>query len=322
MFAICLIMAMAISTSLVYAPSTTGTSTGTATVGAATPTISNVMLNDSTDSVNENGAALSVLTEYHYNVTVGDTNNLYALLNITIVVFSSGDTTVGGTVHNQTLYTFEYANVSNSWSEQGPNGGGQDMVGGNCLKPTDRTQTSGTYRLAFQLEGVANYTASATWKINCTVYAGATGTPNANDQTITFSVNAYYAITVADATHGWTGLNPNDNNVTLTSPAAGYITTYCTSNHYHYKLQAQSESASLTSGGNTITIGHVLIHASTLASSTNLTTSYANIGGLTVLSPSDAINVAGTFKLWISVPIGQASGSYTYVLDIQIASDT
>lgn len=322
MFAICLIFAIALSTTTANAL-TTGTSSGTATVGAATPTISmtNAGLYNNGGGTAENGVTtLTVLTEYWYNATIGDTNGLYTLLNITFVVFSSGDVAVGAADHNQTHYTFEYLNSSDAYSEVGPNAGGADLVSADCTKPT-RSGTSSVIRLAFQVQGVANYTSGATWKVNCTVYCGASGANNCNDQSATFGLAAYYAIVVADATHGWS-CSAGDNNDTLTTPAAGYITTYCTSNHYHYKLQAQSEAANLVNGGNTITIGHVLMGQTALATSTNMTTSYTNIYGLTAISPSDAINAAQTFKLWISIPAGTPSGSYTYTLDVQIASDT
>lgn len=322
MFAICLIFAIAFSTTTANAL-TTGSSNGTATVGAATPTISmtNAGLYNAAGTTSETGSALTVLTEYHYNCTVGDANGLYSLLNITFAIFSSGDTTVGAADHNQTHYTFEYLNSSDAYSEVGPGPSNTHLISANCIKPT-RSGTSSQVLLAFELEATANYTATATWKVNCTVYCGATGADNANDQSITFSVAAYYAIIVADATHGWTGLSAGDSNILITSPAAGYITCYCTSNHYHYKLQAQSESATLASGGNTIPIADVTIHHDTLGSAIPLTTSYANIVGDTGLSPTDNINAAVTFKLWITVPLGTPSGSYTYTLDVQIASDT
>jgi hypothetical protein len=316
----CLIFAMVLSTSVANAL-TTGTSGGTATVGAATPTITSISLKDSADSVDENGQQLIVWTEYHYACTVGDNNGLYSLLNITFVLFESTYSTLGGADHNQTHYTFEYLNSSDAYSEVGPGPSNTHLVSANCVKPT-RSGTSSAIKLAFKLEKTANYTATATWKVNCTVYAEATGANNANDQSITFGVNAYYEITVVDATHGWTGLSAGDNNVLITSPAAGYITTLCTSNHYHYKLQAQSEAANLVSGGNTIPIGDVTIHHDTLGSAIPLTTTYANIVGDTALTPTDNINAAVTFKLWISVPGGTPAGSYTYTLDVQIASDT
>jgi hypothetical protein len=319
-FAICLMLAMAISTGTVNAL-TSGTSNGTATVGAATPTLASPKLYDSGDSVDKNGAALTVDTEYHYNITVGDSNGLYALLNITFAVFSSGDTTVIGADHNQTHYTFMYLNSTDAYSEVGPGPSSTHLVSANCVKPT-RTGTSSEVRLAFKLEKTANYTSTATWKVNCTVYAGSTGAQNANDETITFSVSAYYEIIVADATHAWTSLSAGDNNILINSPAAGYLTTYCTSNHYHYKLQAQSEAANLVSGGDTIGIGNVTIHKDTLGSAVALTTSYANIGGDIGLTPTDNINAMQTFKLWISVPAGQAAGSYIYTLDVQIVTDT
>jgi hypothetical protein len=319
MFAICLILAIAISAVKVDAL-TTGTSTGTATVGAATPTVTDSGLFDSGDTTSKDGAALTVDTEYHFNCTVGDANGLYSLLNITFYVYETGFVAWNAADHNQTHYTFMYLNSSDAYSEVGPGPSNTHLVSANCVKPT-RTGTSSAVKLAFKLAKTANYTSSASWKVNVTVFAS--NSLYANQQTITFSVSAYYEIVVADATHGWTGLSPGDNNVTLTSPAAGYITIYCTSNHYQYGVKVQSESASLTDAtADTISIGHILDgQIGGLVSATNLTTSYANVPGYSVVNPAgDGLNTALYISLWISVPAGQPSGSYTYVLDIEIVS--
>lgn len=314
-------MMAAISAISIAHAGTTGTSSGSATVGTATPTISSPKLNDSTDSVNENGATISVLTEYHYNVTVGDTNTLYGLYNITFRIFDSTYSSVSAADANQTHYTFEWLNSTAAWSEVGPNAGGTDLVSGNCITPT-QSGTSGTFKLAFELEGNANYTGSTSWRVNCTVYAGSTGSSTANDQTITFGLNAYYAIVVASgsSTHGWTGLvAPSDNN-SLTTPASGYLTVYCTSNHYNYAVEDEGGSATLASGANTIPIGAINVDATGLTGAVNMTTSYADVPGDTGIVPTNGINTAAYIYLYISIPSGTPAGTYTYTLNLEIAA--
>lgn len=290
-------------------------SVGTAVVGNSAPTMANPGLWDSGDSADKNNTALVVQTEYHFNVSITDNNQLYDLENVTFIIFDSTFSTVDGADANETHYTFKYLNSTDAFTEVGPDAAGGHIVTGNCVKPANRSEVTGVYKLAFKLEKTANYTGTTSWTINATVYDGSDD--SANVQTIIFSVAAYYEITVVDATHGWTGLSAGSTNATLTSPVAGYITCTITSNN-DFKLQSKSFNASLTSGGDTIPIANILIHQTTLADAIELTVGYLDIVGLTAQTRGWA--QSKTFELWINIPGGTPNGSYVYTLGVQVAA--
>jgi hypothetical protein len=152
----------------------------------------------------------------------------------------------------------------------------------------------------------------------CSVQTTSTDDASAQDQdtyTNKFSINFYLSITINDGTHGWTGLSPGSSNTQLNSGGGsdGDVDVTVTSNGA-FSLQAKGSGA-LTSGSETIPLGNIKIHATTLASAASLTTSYVNIGGLT--SQTRGENLPKSFILWITVPNPCAAGTYTYTLYVQ-----
>jgi hypothetical protein len=293
------------------------TSQGTASVGNAAPTVTNPGLWDSGETSNKNNTALTVYTEYHVNCTVTDNNMLYNLANVTFIIWEDTYADEGSADDNVNHYTFAYLNSSDSWDEIGPDGAGNShLVSGSCSKPADRSATSGVYKLAWKLHKTGNYTATATWKIKIIAYDSAT---SGSVQTLVFSVAFYAEVDIpSDTTHGWSGLTPGNTDVQITSPSDGDIDITVTANAA-FDVQAKG-SGDLTSGSNTIGLGNVTIHATTLGSSVPLTTSYADIGGLTSQASGESLDKS--FKLWIDVPNGTPDGEYTYTLTVQIEQAT
>jgi hypothetical protein len=295
----------------VYA-NTEGTSSGTATVGNAAPTVSSLGL-WTVAPADANNTNLNVDTEYWANCTIGDNNQLYDIKNVTYYLWEDNEVNVDSADSNVNHYTFAYLNATDAFDEIGPDGAGNShLVSANCSDPTDHSATSGEYKLAFKLHKTANYTASISWKVNITVYDGADATANA--QSLVFGVNAYYELTVDDASHGWTSVAAGSNDNLIDSPGDGKIDVTCTTNN-QFKLQAKG-SGDLTKGSDTIGLGNVTIHKDTLGSSISLTMSYADIGGIT--SETRGESQAKSFKLWIDIPSGTPSGAYTYTLSVQI----
>ena len=128
-------------------------------------------------------------------------------------------------------------------------------------------------------------------------------------------MNFYSELTVNDASHGWSGLNPGDTNVALTSPADGDIDVTVTANAA-FNIQVKGSGDLSDGNGHTIPLSNIKVHKNTLASATSLTTSYQNVGGLTNLAAGE--NQAYSFMLWITVPNPCPDGTYTYTLYIQV----
>lgn len=295
----------------VYAGVDEGTSSGTATVGNATPTVTSPGLWD-VAATDKNNSALTVQTEYWANCTVGDNNQLYDIVNVTFYIFEDNAANWDSADANETHYTIYYDNATDAWVEAGPDAGEGHVVAANCSDPADHSATSGTYKVAFKLEKTANYTGATSWWINITVFDGSGAT--ANVQTLTFSLNAYYEITVVDTAHAWAGLVAGTENNTLTTPADTNIDVTCITNN-DFKLQGKG-SGDLTNGTNVIGLGNITIHEDTLASSAVLTDGYLDIGGLT--SETRGWAVAKSFMLWIDVPAGTPAGAYTYTLSVKV----
>ena len=288
---------------------TEGTSSGTASVGNSAPTISSANVTDVGD-VDKDTAQIDVNVEYWINAIIVDDDNSITDLNYVEYVIWGPSSSYGGGDAEATHYTFRWTQTTDEWTEEGPDSAGDShLVLANC---TDPASLPGDFRLAFKLDKIAEKTATNTWSINATVFddAGA----NAKVDSLTFGVNYYGELTVDDATHGWAGLTAEDSDVLLTSPGDFDIDVTVTSNAA-FDLQAKGSGA-LTSGGDTIGLGNVTIHEDTLGSSVALTTSYADIGGLTGESAGSA--QAKSFKLWIDVPADTPTGDYTYTLYVQV----
>lgn len=286
---------------------TEGNSSGSAAVSNAAPTISSPTFTD-TASVSKNATLIDVSTEYWISCTIADSNKLTDLSVVTYKIWGPSSTEAGADAES-THYTFTYTQSTDVWALTGP--AGAWLVSASCQDPADQSAGSGTFRLAFKLSKVAEHTDTATWPIKITVTddSAASGT---NTQ-LTFGINFYTEITVVDASHGWTGLTPGQSDQALTSPADAKIDLTVTANGV-FNLQAKGSGA-LTSGTETIPLGNVKIHATTLASATALTTSYVNIGGLT--AQAAGASLAKSFKPWLTVPSPCEDGTYTYTLYVQ-----
>ena len=309
-----LTLALALTASMPLAlAATEGSSSGTATVGNAAPSVSNPGLFDSTDSTNLNNTNLDVWVEYHVNCTVSDSNQLIDLMNVTFIIWETTYATESSADSNVNHYTFAWINSTDSWDEIGPDGSGDShLVAASCSDPADLTATSGTWKLAFKLHKTANYTASKTWTVKIIAYDSAGNTGSV--QTLWFGVNFYLELTVDDSSHGWSSLSPGDTDVLIDTPADGDIDVTVTANA-PFTLQAKGSGNLADGSGNEIPLSNVKIHKDTLASATSLSTTYADIGGLTNLPAGESQTYS--FKLWISVPSGQPSGTYTYTLYVQ-----
>ena len=314
----CLILfAMLVTAPLIYAD-TEGTSTGSAEVGNVAPTITNLGLYNSAESSSVNDTAIDPWTEYHTNCTLTDSNTVADLVNVTWVIWEDtyADWDSADDVDNH--FTLKYDQDTNTWSEVGP--GSTHIVAGscNCICDTDNTTNTGEFELAFKLDKVANYTgASHTWNINVTTFDSGDNSDTETD--LIFGTNWYGEITVSDASHGWTGLSPGDDDILLTSPGDFDIDMTATANA-NFDIQAKANDTVLTDGTHTFNIGNVTIHEDTQGSSASLTTSYVDIGGLT--DEDRGTDQAKACQLWISVPETQATGTYEYELSLKVEQHT
>lgn len=305
-----LIIALPISTALC---ADEGTSSGTATVGNSTPTVTNSDIWNMAETSSVNNTEIIVDTEYHINCTVTDNNQLNDLENVTFIIWEDTYADEGSADSNVNHYTFAYLNDTDAWDEIGPDAGGNShLISANCSDPADHSQTSGEFKLAFKLHATANHTDSNSW---VTKIIANDDQSNGTQQIIVFGVAFAFDITVDDASHGWTGLTAGQNDIQITNPVDNDIDITITCND-EFDVQAKGDG-DLTSGSNTIGLGNVTIHKDTLGSSISLTTSYADIGGLTAQTGN--VEAQGYyFTLWIDVPLGTADGSYTYELYVKV----
>jgi hypothetical protein len=315
---VCLLLlaiTLAVSVPLAYAGTT---STGSIVVNTQAPTVAAGGVYNSGDTVNDNNTVLSVWTEYHVNWTTTDPNSLLQISNAYVTIWDSGGVTQSAADVNASHYTFLYTNSTNVWSEVGPGPSGAHIITGNCAQPSDKTQTSGQYKLAFKLDYVANYTYAAgnkSWKVS--INTTDTGSNTAINTTLIFGVAFYNSISVTDTTHSWTVSSLPATNQTLTAPGDGAIDMTVTANGV-WNLQAEGSADPSDGAGHSITIGHILMHLGTLASATNMTTGFANVGGET--SQSAGSNLVADITLWLNVPAGQYAATYTYTLTVQVTA--
>jgi hypothetical protein len=126
----------------------------------------------------------------------------------------------------------------------------------------------------------------------------------------TFTTTFYSSLNVVTTTHSWT-INPGQTNVTVTE---GTINLTITAN-VAFKVQAKGDG-NLIYGSNSILLSNVLMNKDNLAAAISLTTDYQDIPGLT--NQGAGTDVAVTFVLWLSVPLGKRAGTYTYTLQCQV----
>ena len=300
---IAILLLLAPNLPLVLATST-GDSSGTVGVSNVTPTIA-------TPSWAQDGQQIDVDALYKVGWTIGDKNTLADLNVVTIKLWDSGTVAEGGADNAVNHYTYTWTEATGVWAEVGPDGAGSHLITANCSAPSVKTGGSYAFVLGFKLAKSAQKTSSATWHIKVIVTDD--GSNSANRDSETFGVNIYKAITIDDPTHSWSSLTPGDANQVLALPVDAKIDFTVTCNDV-YNIQVKGTTP--TSGGDTIPVGQIAVHKDTLGSASALTTSYANVGGLTSLPAGDS--VSRSLKLWITVPNPQKAGSYTYTLSIQV----
>jgi len=293
----------------------TGNSDGTAVVGSTAPTITNldVCVAAGTSSVND--TLIDPQTTYICNFTITDANTVADIKNATWVIFEETAADWGGADTVEDHYTFKWDQDTNVFSETGPGGSDDHLVTGSCSDPADNSSSTGVVQLGFKLDDIADYNSAKTWEINVTLWDAA---DSDTETQLYFGVNFYSELTVTDSTHGWTGLDAGDTNVTMTDPE-GKLDIIVTANA-NFNVQAQANASTLHSGSDTITIGHILIHETAIDSALNLTTTYANITGLT--DETSGADLAKSFVLFINIPATQATGSYVYQLQLRIQRHT
>jgi hypothetical protein len=296
---------------------TEGSSTGTAHVGSIPPTISQPILWNEAETVLKNGTALAVDTPYCAHFTVIDTNGLASINYITYKIWDSTVSSENASDAESNHYTFTWTESTDTWTSS-PAG---------FVHPADSetpgigsTLTTFEYGIEFDLSKVAKNTiANSDWKIKITVVDDSADAISNSE--LMFGVALYREIVVSDVTHGWANLSPGDTDHQIDIPGNRKIDFIVVSND-NWLIQAKGSGA-LTSGANTIPLSNVKINKDTLGSATSLTTSYANVVGLTNNSPpTNEIGTASNCTLWITVPLGTPTGDYTYTLNLQILQQT
>jgi len=288
-------------------------SSGTAEVLDATPALAGLYLRNAAETVDKAGTAISIDTEYHIKFTIEDDNSLANLNNVTIIVWNNDTTTENGANAETNHYTITWVESTDTWTST-PSG---FVITDNCVDPgTGATGTSYVFTCAFDLSKVASHTTSNTaWQIKITVWddQGA----SASDSTLQFGVAFYSEISITDTTHSWTGLVPGDIDKTVDGDGDIDFAVIANSN---WDAQAKSNASNLVSGSNTIGIENLSIHKDTLGSAVALTTSWADMGGLTTQSPPTAeASPSNTYcTLWLDIPDGTLPGDYVYTLQLQI----
>jgi len=253
----------------------------------------NAPTNDACDS----DATFDVDTYSWSNMTVSDADLVADLQTVDIQVTTS----------DSKVFTLRWTQATDVFSEQSdPDGICTLDVSGSARINID----SDTDKIAFKFK-----ISVAAQKGACNAQATTTDDQDATDidtYTAEFSINFYCSITIVDGTHSWTGLSPGDSDVLVGGD--GDIDITITANDA-FSIQAKGNGP-LTSGSNTIPLANVEMHASDLGSAISLTTSYQNIPGLT--SQTRGVDLAKSFKLWLTVPSPKEDGDYTYNLSIQV----
>ena len=293
---------------------TEDTSAGTATVSNSVPVITSPTFTD-TVPTSKNGQHIDVWAEYRIKGNVQDLNKLTDLNYVKFIIWGPSSTE-GGADNEANHYTFTYTQSTDTWAEVGPGASNEHLVPGSCVDPANQELGSGDFKLAFKLSKISERTNIATWSIK--IIAMDDQATSDADSSLTFGINFYAEMVINDATHAWSGQAPGSNDVLITTPGDGKIDVIVTANA-NFDLQGKGSGA-LTSGGNTIPLVNVEIHATTLGSAVGLTTGYVDIGG--IINQAAGAAQAKSFKLWISMPSPQEGGDYTYTLSIQVIEAT
>jgi len=242
--------------------------------------------------------------------------DVYGWVNVTVTDADGGwdklsTVDVQVTTASSETFTLRWTESTDAFTEQSDPDGIATLDASGSVRVNIDTDTD-KYSFRFKVN-------AAPAKGACNVEVTTTDDSSASDQdtyTSEFTINFYISISVDDASHGWTGLSPGAGDVQLNSGGGsdGDIDLTVTSNAA-FTLQAKGSGALDGPGSETIPLGNVKVHTSTLGSAVSLTTTYADIGGLT--GQTRGVGLAKSFKLWITVPSPCQDGSYTYTLWVQ-----
>jgi len=162
----------------------------------------------------------------NFSVTIRDNNTLKDIENIKLVLWlstaSEGD---ADAVENH--YTFWHCQDNNDWWEVGPSAIDAHITEENCVAPSDNTAQSDNYTFNITLQCEAR---SGTWSANVYVY-------DDNDQSDnslqTFTVNAYFSVSLDDSTLTFSG-SPGEENTVPTE--AETVVTVCANESYDIEV--------------------------------------------------------------------------------------
>jgi len=129
----------------------------------------------------------------------------------------------------------------------------------------------------------------------------------------TITVNGYSSLTMmsGNATHTWINATAGVNDILIDQGAIYFNVT----TNYLFKIQAEGDG-NLIKGSDYIVLANVTIHKDTLGSSIPLTTTYADVVGLTSQALGEDVQLS--LKLWLDSPANQPVGAYIYELQIQV----
>jgi len=276
------------------------------------PTIPDLRLSATTDT--SNISQIDVNTWYDWEVNVSDSGTLLDIVNVTIRLKDNPTDSIitDSAAYNRTgEYWFNYDNVSNVW--QWYSGASWTTTSdwldnANCAAPT-KTESSGYYLFRTKLAKSAVHT--ATWGFSASAYDSGNNVTSKNFTSIT--VNAYSSLTMmsGNATHTWVNATAGVNDILIDQGAIYFNVTV----NYLFKIQAEGDG-NLIKGSDYIVLGNVTIHKDTLGSSIPLTTTYADVVGLTSQALGEDVQLS--LKLWLDSPANQPVGAYIYELQIQV----
>jgi len=243
-------------------------------------------------------ATFDVAVDGWVNITVTDEDLVANFYYVEIQVTTAGAET----------FTLRWTQSSGIFSEESDASGVCTLnAGGSARVNVD----SDTDKIAFKFK-VSAGAMTGNVSVDATVVDDDGYSDGPTTYTNEFAINWYGEITVDDSTHSWTGLSPGDSDQTLAGDGDIDVTVTCND---AFDIQVKGNGA-ITSGGNSIALSNVKVHASTLGSAASMTNSYVDCGGLT--SQARGLSLSKSFKLWITVPSPQQDGSYTYTLYVQI----
>ena len=270
----------------------------------------------STITSETNITSITVNTWYDWEANITDSNTLNDIVNVTIRIKQNPTNTIiedTPAYNESTNYWFRYVNSTNSWAwYSGSTWTTCDWLNTSaCAYPT-KTGTNGWYLFRIRLSKVARY--NSQWEFSGLAYDS-----NQNSASKVFSdisIAMYDEMIMITSEHHWTNILVGATNVLVDE---GTILFNVTCN-YQFDIQARSNDTYARNGSYTIGIGNVTIHKDTLGNAVSLTTSYADVGGLTNQNTYTS-NVQYSLKLWCTVPEGtEPFLIYRYTLQIQITS--